>query len=519
MTPAEPIRRRKKRPSEGASTPDQQPSGLPPVVLPTESAQPSQPIDDQAAIGPISGEHVNPGSEVDIYAPPVPEPKKIDPEHAMFRPEEAFPTWAQIYQAVLDEYVEVARNYEGGSVALSQVKPYFDLVSRVIGAHPELKVAPVNIPEVVEALRVYQFGYKNLESYMRIDGLEELYFNRFDEGFYIVQGVKTKITDPVFANEQELRDFVDHVARENQLEINDSKPNLDATLKDGSRLNATLDPPAVDGPDFVIRKHRDIPFSLPQYVDGGMISTELVEDLERWVEMGFNIVVSGGTGSGKTTFLNTIGNAMIPKSDRVIILENTKELRIETDDCKYYQTREDATREGGDNEIKIQDLIKYSQRKFPDRIIVGEVRGSEAYHALKAWNSGHDGSFCTVHSDTPQGAIMKLVQLSRGANELDQDGIRELIAGSVDIVVQVKRFKKTATSMQRRQVVAVSQVFHPYKYDLSDDDLQAKLDSMTPRDGLIEMYPGLSLLHLYKLNKDKHLVKINDSIPIEGKDI
>ena len=369
---------------------------------------------------------------------------------------------------------------------------------------------------LVELLPVYQFGYGPLEDYMHIAGLEELYFNRYDQGFYIVRGEKKRIKDQLFADTGALVAFAQHVARENGLEINAEKPNLDATLKDGSRLNATLEPPAHDGPDLIIRRFRDIPLTIQRYVNTGMLTAELADDLREWVQVGFNIVVSGGTSSGKTSFLNTIGNAFIPRSDRVIVIESNKELQIATEDTKYFITREDATRENRSSDIGVKDLVRMSLRKRPDRIIVGEVRGGEAYYALVAWNSGHEGSFCTIHADNAASAIDKLEQLAMENEKLSEEAVRKLISRAVYVVVQVEEIKGHG----KRQVVEVVQVYHPRKYNRrlrGVVERVAKLES-DPASGAYQPSAGSDLWLLPLYERDGTTSWLTQRlIPVQGK--
>jgi pilus assembly protein CpaF len=417
---------------------------------------------------------------------------------------------------VFDEFVSRAGHIDSNAEREKEPERYFAMVNQVVSKHPQWGVQPIALPDLVELLRVYQFGYGPLEEYMRIDGLEELYFNTFDQGFYIVRGRKHRIREAVFPNQQALVDFVDHVARENSLSINAERPNLDATLADGSRLSATWSPLAVSGPDIVIRKFAEMPFTIEDYINTGMLTQELADDIHAWVLDGLNFVVSGGTASGKTTLLNTLGNSFIPKDDRVIILENRKELQIYTDDTKYFQTREDATRENRESDIGMKDLIRWSLRKRPDRLIVGEVRGGEAYYALVAWNSGHDGSFCTLHADNAASAIDKLEQLAMEGGQLSEEAVAKQISRSVDIVIQVQRLKGRG----ERRITEVAQVFHPRKYNHRLPEVAARVAALRDEkteNGLYLFAHDLWLLPLYELNGDGQLVKLNELIPIQGK--
>jgi len=431
-------------------------------------------------------------------------------------PEQEFPLWPQIYQQVRDAFIERTTGTNAvSSDALREPAAFYDFVNQVIQSNPQFSshIRPVDMERLVVLLRAYQFGYGALEDYMRISGLEEIYFNRYDQGFYIVSGDKRKIDQTIFADAGELQEFVRRIAIANDLEFNLQRANIDATLKDGSRLNATLPPLSVDGVDMVIRKHREIPFTIQQLIEGGTLTQQLATDLENWIHGGANFIVSGGTSSGKTSFLNTLGNTYIPRDDRVLILENRKELQIYTEDTKYFQTREDAMREGGENDVTMRDLIRFCLRKRPDRILVGEVRGSEAFHALTAWNSGHDGSFCTMHANSAMGALSKLEQLCGYAGELGEESVRMLIADAVDIIIQVKRNK----GHDRREVVEVVQVLHPYKADSMDGSVQRQVQDLR-REGFIrEMETGIWTLRLYSRDAEGNLVKHFNLIPIEGK--
>jgi pilus assembly protein CpaF len=453
--------------------------------------------------------------ELDIYKPPAQRLSESE-EHGFRDPRAEFENWDEIRDAVFDEFVKHSGAQGATPEKAKEEAAYFEMVSDMVHAHPHWRVQPVDLDRLVEILRVYQFGYGPLEDFMHIEGLEDLYFNSFDQGFYIVRGRKHRITAQVFRDEDDLMAFVQHVARENGLEINLSKPNLDATLSDGARLNATIPPLAVGGPDFVIRQHATSVFTMDQYIRDGMLTQELADDMRRWIGDGLNIVVSGGTSSGKTSFLNAVGNAFIPSDDRILILENRKELQIETEDFKYFQTREDATRES-DDDITVKDLIRWCLRKRPDRIIVGELRGGEAYDTLIAWNSGHDGSLCTIHADNPAGALDKLEQLSMERGMLSERAVRKNISRTVDVVVQVERVKGES----RRRVVEVGQVFHPRKYDRRDAALVERVHTLQddPVNGLYEVAEGgdLWLLPLYERDTEGALVKVNDIIPVQGK--
>jgi pilus assembly protein CpaF len=222
-----------------------------------------------------------------------------------------------------------------------------------------------------------------------------------------------------------------------------------------------------------------------------------------------NIVVSGGTGSGKTTLLNVLGNTLIPQDDRVLIIENRKELQIKTLDTKYYQTKEDATRPGGPEDIGMKFLVSWMLRKFPTRIIVGEIRGPEAYDALTAWNSGHDGSMCTIHANNAMSAVDKLTQLALSAGQGSEQVVNKLIRGAVDLIVQIKRDKRTG----QRRISEVMEIMHPYKFDHFDKTTNDYVKLLHKEQRFILM-GDTWLLPIYQTDKSGQLVKRNNPVEI-----
>ena len=429
------------------------------------------------------------------------------------RPAEEFSSWEEILPAVTDAFVERSQTIPGGTEALKKHDPYIHLVTEVaIDAHPEWGVEPIHLQRLVELLRAYQFGYGALEDHMRLDGLEELYFNAPDEGYYIQRGKKHRVPDQIFRDRREMVNFLRRVAAENGLEINLNQPNLDAELRDGSRLNATLEPIAYGSPDFVIRKHRLIPFPIEELVKRETITAELAHEMGQWVAGGLNIVVSGGTSSGKTSLLNALGRAFIPSDERVLVLENRKELQIKTEDTKYFQTRESATRENEKDDVSMKDLIRFCLRKAPDRIFVGEVRGPEAYHALLAWNSGHDGSMTTLHANSAREALGKIEMLAGMAGELGEQTVRRLIADSIDIVIQVEKVRRS----EQRHVREVIQVLSPHKADDLDPGVAERVKALTEAGQIRQITDYLGYLTLYRFDGTS-LVKLNDLLPIAGR--
>jgi pilus assembly protein CpaF len=392
------------------------------------------------------------------------------------RPQDRFPAWKQILSAVQAEFRRRGGEEGAHHAELAEEETFYNLVAQVVGK-PQFGVQPVALPDLVGYLRRQMFGYMGLEQFLALDELEEVYFNRYDQGIYIQHGRKYRIWPPLFSSERELRDLIDRIADDNGYQIDLSHPVLDATLKDEqgqtfARINAVIEPISRNGTSFVVRRHRDIPFTADDYIATGSIPRAALAMLGTLIQQGARIVVSGGTATGKTSLLNVLGNAYIPKSERIIVLEDTPELQIYTDDAEYMLTLKDATRDAGagERDITLRDLVRYCLRMRPDRIIVGEVRGKEAFDVLTAWNSGHEGSFLTIHANGASEALSKLVQLAVSAREFDREGVRDLVGRVVDVVLQLRRLRDG-----RRIVSEIVQVVHRDRLREEDERLLGEL--------------------------------------------
>jgi len=431
-------------------------------------------------------------------------------------PQSEFPQFSEILALVQERFVTLTSNGTKKAAELKKEDAYFALTGESIKGH--YQVQPVDMARLVDLLRAYQFGYGALEDYMRIPDIEEIYYNRWDQGFFIVAGEKRKIDQVVFKDNEDLVNFVRKIATENDVTINTKNPNVDATLSDGSRLNSTLEPLAVDGADFVIRRHRDIPFTVESLIERETMTAELAAEIGEWINTGLNIIVCGGTGSGKTSLLNTLGNTYIPRDDRLLIVENRKELQIETEDYKYFQTREEATKPNPETDISMRHMIKQTLRKRPDRIFIGEVRGGEAFDALTAWNSGEEGSMCTIHANSAWECISKLEQLCGFSDARpSENSVRSLISEAVDIVIHLSREKRGS----RRRIMEVIQVLHPRKHDYLDPataewvaQLRASGHIQPQREGANDIL----IAPLWIRARDGELTKVMDRVKLRGRD-
>jgi pilus assembly protein CpaF len=265
----------------------------------------------------------------------------------------------------------------------------------------------------------------------------EVMVNSHDEIWVEVKG-KIQKTNAKFRDEDALRAAVNNIAQSVGRRINDDEPRLDARLPNGYRIHAVIPPCSRKGTTLAIRKFSKIQFTFKDYIQMNVMTVDAAQFLDICVKLGKNILVSGGTGSGKTTLLSVLCNR-IPKGQRIIVIEDSSELQVEYEHVVFFETR--MPNEQGKGEVSIRDLLKSSLRLRPDRIIVGEVRGSEALELVQAMNTGHKGCLGTVHANTASDAIVRLEALAQGGDsQLSEKALRYQIASAIDIVVQVSRY-------------------------------------------------------------------------------
>lgn len=253
-----------------------------------------------------------------------------------------------------------------------------------------------------------------------------------------------------FESKEKLLDVIQQIVAKANRVVNESSPIVDARLA-GSRVHVVLPPVALNGPILTIRRFGKTPLLIPELLRLGSVSQEICIFLEKLVIAGYNIFISGGTGSGKTTFLNAL-SSFIPRTERIITIEDSAELQIQGNDNLVRLETRNANVEGC-NAVTIRDLIRASLRMRPDRIIVGEVRGAEAIDMLQALNTGHDGSLSTGHANSAADMIVRLETMVLMGMELPLAAIRRQIAGGVDLIVHLGRLRDKS-----RRVLSVSEV-------------------------------------------------------------
>jgi pilus assembly protein CpaF len=269
-------------------------------------------------------------------------------------------------------------------------------------------------------------------------GVSEIMINGPREIFVEKKGLVYK-TDAAFHSEEALLSAMRAIAQSVGRRIDKDNPRLDARLPDGSRIHVVLPPMAKNGTTVAIRKFSKEKLTLNDLISFGSLSKDAARFLDICIFLGKNIIVSGGTGSGKTTMLNVLGSR-IPKTQRLIIIEDAAELQVKAEHVVNFETRK-ADEERGVSEVTIRDLVISAMRLRPDRIIVGEVRGEEALDLIQVMNTGHDGSMGTVHANNPVDACTRLETLClMGDTKIPADAIRKMVGSAMQIIVQCSRY-------------------------------------------------------------------------------
>jgi pilus assembly protein CpaF len=343
---------------------------------------------------------------------------ELDPTMDVTKTDEVRRTIEEMYNNILaEEHIVLSR--------AERQRLFEQIVAEILGLGPlEPFLADATITEIM------------------VNGAKNIYVER--EG-------KVLRTNAVFESNDHLMRIIERIVAPLGRRIDESSPYVDARLPDGSRVNAVIAPISLVGPVLTIRKFFKIPLTVERLIELGSVTAEAMELLKACVVGKLNIVVSGGTGTGKTTFLNVL-SGYIPNDERIVTIENAAELQLRQEHVVTLESRPPNIE--GRGEITIRDLVINSLRMRPDRIIVGECRGPEAFDMLQAMNTGHEGSLTTVHANNPRDAMSRLENMILMAGmDLPHRAIREQIAGALDMVVHLERLRDGT-----RKCVAVSEI-------------------------------------------------------------
>lgn len=354
----------------------------------------------------------------------------------------------------------------------------YQVIDRCIYEESREKIISIRQKEELRS-RLYN-SIKKLDILQELlddDEITEIMVNGTECIFYEKQG-RIKKWGRQFESEEKLADIAQRIAAMSNRMVNEASPIVDTRLNDGSRVNIVLPPVAIDGPVITIRKFYDTPLTIERLIELGSITPEAACFLEKLVKSRYNIFISGGTGSGKTTFLNVLSD-YIPSDERVITIEDSAELQLHNISNMVRLEARMANAEGG-NAVSIRDLIKSSLRMRPDRIVVGEVRGAEALDMLQAMNTGHDGSLSTGHGNSPKDMLTRLETMVLMGMSMPVDAIRTQITSAIDIIVHLARQRDKS-----RKVVQIAEVGNYQNGEIELTPLFKYVEKGETKDGRI----------------------------------
>lgn len=357
-----------------------------------------------------------------------------EPRPASRRSDNYYAVKSTVFNALIDAIDLTQLSRIDHAAARAEIS---DIVNEII-ALKDLVISVAEQDELLEDICNDVLGYGPLEPLLARDDIADIMVNGAESTFIEVAGKVVK-TGVRFRDNAQLLNICQRIVSQIGRRVDESSPICDARLADGSRVNVIAQPLAVDGPVLTIRKFKKDKLKLPDLVRFGSITPEGATLLEIIGRVRCNVLISGGTGSGKTTLLNCL-TAYIEHHERVITCEDAAELQLQQPHVVRLETRPPNLE--GEGEVTMRDLVKNCLRMRPERIIVGEVRGPEAFDLLQAMNTGHDGSMGTLHANSPREALQRLESMiTMGGFTLPSRTIREMICGSIDIVVQAARLR------------------------------------------------------------------------------
>lgn len=386
----------------------------------------------------------------------------------------------EVHERVVNEFDSDLLGDGNRQQQREKVRPKIEELLIEVGSEENISLSRNEHEKVVNDLLNEILGLGPMEPLLQEEEVTEVMVNGPDQVFVEREGNLTE-ADVRFKDNDHLMNIIQKIVAPLGRRVDEQQPYCDARLPDGSRVNIIIPPLALDGPTITIRKFPDDRLRVDDLIEYGTMTKQMADFLRACVDAALNVVVSGGTGSGKTTTLNVL-SSFIPNEERIVTIEDSAELQLQKDHVVRLETRPPNIE--GEGEVTMRELVKNSLRMRPDRIIVGECRGGEALDMLQAMNTGHDGSLTTLHANNPREAISRLETLVMMAGmELPQQAIREQIASAVDVVVQQSRFRDGSRKidsiteiqgMEEDQVLR-SELFTFEQEGMTDGELQGDL--------------------------------------------
>jgi pilus assembly protein CpaF len=386
-------------------------------------------------------------------------------------PQEYFELKTRIHDKLLDQVDLSLMDTLDDEMLKNQISA---LVQRIL--KEERDTMPLNSEErrrIVTEIQDEVMGLGPLEPFLKDPTVSDILVTTYHK-IYLERFGKLEQTDSRFKDDAHLMRIIDKIVSSVGRRIDESSPMVDARLADGSRVNAVIPPLAVDGPVLSIRRFAADPLELEDLIEFKTLTPEIGEILKAIVKSRLNVLISGGTGSGKTTLLNVLSR-FIPENERIVTIEDAAELQLKQDHLARLETRPPNIENRG--EITQRDLVRNSLRMRPDRIIVGEVRGKEAFDMLQAMNTGHDGSLTTIHANSPRDALMRLETMVAMANfDIPSEFLRRYISSAINVVIHVSRLtdgKRKLVSVQEitgmeGNIITMQEVFSFRQTDIDE---------------------------------------------------
>jgi len=417
---------------------------------------------------------------------------------------EMYPQW----QAICDYFQwAIDQEVSSGSTPLAYLADqnrFLNFFTDHVHRNQDLHIRPEQIADIVEHVHDEFFGLGLIAPWLEDPLVEDIILDSWQAMDISRSGKKERISPTPWKDDADVFRWMQRILAKDGRQLSEHNPVENGQLADGSRL-IFLCQPVVKTCSFAIRKHRSERFQRNSYESSGVAPPEFLREAEGWVLSRQNLIASGATGSGKTTLLNYLGS-LVPQDERILVVEDTPELQIPHPRAHSMAAIVRGARGGRGEEraITMQDLVRHTLRMKPDRIVLGEVRGAEAFDLLNAMNTGHDGGMSTLHSNSPADAILRLESLAAPANpNMPTWALQDLIGVTVGIVIQLKQLPGSS----RRVVVEASQVLHP-----------AKVEDRTQLDHCLELREDRIYMRTLWLwdNKQERLVRKASPLPLAG---